>query len=92
MKNNLETQEEVPEFQDIEEMVENIVPGLSLEEYEKIRKEAIEEAKKRKHTWVMKGRGKLICTSCTTPHTAYIPTNKTLIGIAADGSPILKDI
>lgn len=72
--------------------METLVSGLSQEEYDKIRDNAIEEAKTKQHAWVMKGRGKLVCTSCDYPHVSYIPMNKTQVGIDDQGKPILNDI
>ena len=85
----IETPEEEP-IKSIEDVSENLVPGLSKAEYEKIRTEALEKAKSARHAWVMKGRGKLTCTSCDFPHVSYIPTNLVLAGIDSDGKPILQ--
>lgn len=79
------------EVEKAEDLIENLVPGLSQDEYEKIRQGALEEAKTKRHAWVMRGRGKLVCTSCPYPHVSYIPMNKTLIGIDSEGNPVLKD-
>ncbi len=79
------------EIEKAEDLIENLVPGLSTTEYEQIREKAIEEGKSKKHAWVMRGRGKLVCTSCEYPHVSYIPMNKTLVGIDDEGNPILKD-
>lgn len=87
--NNEEVQEEPIENAD--EMAETIA-GLTVDEYEKIRKEALEKAKNTKHQWVQKGRGKITCTSCPFPHTSFIPMNKSLVGIDNSGLPILKDL
>lgn len=73
-----------------EDLVETLVPGLSKADYEKIRSDALEKAKTTLHEWRMRGRGKLVCTSCPIPHTSYIPTNKIMTGIDVNGNPLLK--
>ena len=82
-----ETIEEI-EINSPEDLADTLVPGLLKEEYQKIRKKALEEAKARKHAWVLKGRGKLVCTSCEYPHTAFIDPNLKLTGIDENGNPI----
>lgn len=74
-----------------EDLVETLVPGLSRDEYENIRLEAHEKAKTTRHAWIMKGRGRLTCTSCEIPHATHIPLNKILKGINDDGSPNLQN-
>lgn len=86
-----EDQEKSQEVEKAEDLIENLVPGLSQEEYESIRQRAIEEGKTKRHAWVMKGRGKLVCTNCPFPHVSYVPMDKTLIGIDDKGQPVLKD-
>lgn len=86
-----DTENEI-EVGSVEEMIENIAPGMSVAEYEQIRQNALEEAKNTKHEWRMKGRGKLCCLSCSFPHTSYIPMNKVLVGIDENGLPLLKTL
>jgi hypothetical protein len=74
------------------DLIETLVPGLSKADYERTRSEALEKAKNTRHAWVMKGRGKLTCTSCPFPHVSYIPMNKTLVGIDDKGNPLLKTL
>lgn len=81
--------EEKP-IENIEDVIETVVPGLSVGEYEKIRGEAIEKAKTIKHDWRMKGRGVLECRSCPFPHKAYIDPSKVMTGVDEMGHPVLK--
>lgn len=82
--------DDTPEIDNIEDVVETLVPGLSKEEYEKIRSDALEKAKNTKHSWILKGRGRLSCTSCDIPHTSYIDPHLTLVGVDDSGNPLLK--
>lgn len=80
-----------PTIESIEDVVESFVPGLSQIEYENIRNKALEKAKTIRHSWVAKGRGVLVCTSCEFPHRAFIESDKILVGVDENGNPILKD-
>lgn len=80
---------EEKEIEQSEELMETVIPGLSIEEYNRIRNKALEEAKTMRHAWVMKGPY-LICNSCTYPHRAYIGNSWTMTGIDQNGNPILK--
>lgn len=77
--------------QSYEQFIENLVPGLSQKEYEKIRQKALSEAKKAKHNWRQKGN-EIICDACVFPHAAILPPNKRLVGIDEKGFPILEEI
>lgn len=88
----MESNKEVEEIQSVEEMIETIAPGLSQDEYQKIRSDALETARRTRHEWRMRGRGKLYCTSCPIPHASYIPMNMVLTGIDEAGLPILKTL
>lgn len=89
------TENKQPEVQEIEiteeQFFENVVPGLSKEEYQKIREEALEKAKNAKHNWVQKGN-EIICTSCEYPHGSYIPHDVRLVGIDNSGLPVFEKI
>ena len=89
-----EPAEEVKDLPEVtpEDLIDSVVSGISKDEADRIRQDAIEKAKHTKHSWVQKGRGRLYCGSCPYPHSAYIPKNKSLVGIDDQGLPILKDL
>lgn len=89
MSDNQEQPEEI-EIKSAEDFAENVA-SISQEEYANIRQRALDEAKTRKHSWVQKGKGKLVCTSCPFPHTAYIDPSLRLIGMDEAGNPIFDN-
>lgn len=74
--------------EEIETEGETVNPGINIEEYKKIREEALKKAKSVKHNWKQKGQW-LICDSCPFPHASFIG-DKILVGIDENGLPILK--
>lgn len=87
MDDNLTVPEGLEEIESVDELIENVA-SISKEEYERIRNQALEDARTRRHNWVMKGRGRLTCTSCPFPHTSFIDPRLKLIGIDEQGNPI----
>jgi len=84
-----EKQKETPE-KELPFDGETVIPGISAHEYERIRNEALDKAKKVIHHWRQKGN-QLICNSCPFPHATFIPRDKRMIGEMADGTPIFED-
>lgn len=69
---------------------ETVAPGISVQQYQKIRSNALDEAKKTIHHWRQKGDW-LICSSCPFPHATFVGRDKRMIGEKADGTPIFED-
>lgn len=65
--------------------------GISEEQFEEIRKRALEKAKNTRHIWRQRGH-KLVCTSCEYQHSFYIGKNKVMVGERENGEPILEDL
>ena len=72
-----------------EELFEQVATGLSREDIDKIRKEALEKAKTVRHEWRQKGNT-LYCKTCPNQHGSYI-YGKQLVGINEQGLPILTN-
>lgn len=72
-----------------EQTFETVVSGLSREEYDQIRTDALEKAKTIRHTWRQKGFW-LNCKSCEHPHASFIG-KKNMVGEGEDGIPIFAD-
>lgn len=89
MKNASDIQE--VEIKSVDDLIETVA-DLSQEEYENIRQRALSEAVGRKHSWVQRGRGKLVCNSCPFPHTAYIDPELRLMGLDEQGNPIFDKL
>lgn len=87
VENDKEKVEEVS----IEDFIENVVPGLSVEEYEKIRADAHEKAKNTRHRWRQKGFY-LVCNTCEIPHASFIGPGVQMVGEEENGTPILSKI
>lgn len=86
MSDKPEVQDDVAEINSVEDLVENIA-GISKNEYELIRTQALEEAKTRRHEWVQKG-DYLCCDACPYPHRAYIGHDKVMVGRDEQGNPV----
>lgn len=91
MSDNLEVVVDEADLKSAEELAESIA-SISKEEYERIRNQALDEAKTRKHSWVQRGKGKIACTSCPFPHTAYIDPSLRLVGLDSQGNPIFDKL
>ena len=85
-----EEKEKVEEIE-LDEFIENVVPGLSVDEYNKIRSQAIEKAKNAKHHWRQSGHY-IVCSACEVPHGAWIGPGVEMIGEQEDGTPIFRKI
>lgn len=93
MKNDEEVQEiSEDDSQEDEDPFEEVSPGLSQEEYNKIRQEALYKAKTVRHDWRGRGRGVLECKSCEFSHRSYIDPSYILTGIDDSGLPILQKV
>jgi len=62
--------------------------GITTEQIEEIRKDALQKAKQTKHTWRQRGFW-LVCKSCDNNHAVWIQ-GKEMIGENEDGTPILR--
>jgi len=72
-----------------EDLIENLVPGISKDELESLRKNAIDKAKTTRHSWKQKGFW-LVCRSCEYPHSSWIGPGKVMVGEQDDGTPIFQ--
>lgn len=77
------------EIKQAEDLVETVVPGLTIDEYNAIREKALNDAMSRRHNWMMKGVY-LVCNSCPYPHRFYVGNGHVMVGIDDKGNPILK--
>lgn len=73
------------------ELSEPIVPGLSKDEYEAIRSNALSNAKNVVHHFRQRGPW-IRCITCENSHGAWVGTHVRMIGEKEDGTPIFEKV